>query len=86
VPSNIGVPGQAVQDSLTTNILDALKQATDCEVVIIDLEDGRAWWETRLLVLLAGAVKLEGPNDSCFWEEIAAGTNVSRVGARPADF
>ena len=58
VPSNIGVPGQAVQDSLTTNILDALKQATDCEVVIIDLEDGNAWWETRLLVLLAGAVKL----------------------------
>ena len=66
VPSNIGVPGQAVQDSLTTNILDALKQATDCEVVIIDLEDGNAWWETRLLVLLAGAVKLERPERLVF--------------------
>jgi len=66
VPSNIGVPGQAVQDSFTTNILDALKQATDCEVVIIDLEDGHAWWETRLLVLLAGAVKLGRPERLVF--------------------
>ena len=61
VPVNIGVPGQSVSDSSTTEILDALRQATACEVVIIDLEDGQAWWETRLLVLLAGAVRLKRP-------------------------
>lgn len=61
VPPNIGVSGQAVTDSSTTQILDALRQATACKVVIIDLEDGQAWWETRLLVLLAGAVRLRRP-------------------------
>jgi hypothetical protein len=66
VPSNIGVPGKAVQDSDTTNILDALRDATESEVVVIDLEDGRAWWETRLLVLLAGAVKLGRPDRLVF--------------------
>ena len=66
VPVNIGVPGQSVSDSSTTEILDALKQATACDVVIIDLEDGQAWWETRLLVLLAGAVRLKSPEKVVF--------------------
>jgi hypothetical protein len=61
VPINIGVPGQPVNDSSTMQILDALRKATGCDVVIIDLEDGQAWWETRLLVLLAGAVRLKKP-------------------------
>ena len=66
VPVNIGIPGQSVSDSGTTEILDALKQATACNVVIIDLEDGQAWWETRLLVLLAGAVRLKRPEKVVF--------------------
>jgi len=61
VPINIGISGQPVFDTSTTEILDALKQATACDVVIIDLEEGQAWWETRLLVLLAGAVRLKKP-------------------------
>lgn len=56
VPVNIGVRGQAVVDSGTTQILDALRQATTSDIVVVDLEAGHAWWETRLLVLLAGAV------------------------------
>jgi hypothetical protein len=66
VPVNIGVAGQGVTDSSTTQILDALRQATACEVVIIDLEDGQAWWETRLLILLAGAVRLRRPERVIF--------------------
>lgn len=66
VPTNIGVPGQAVSDSSTTQILDTLRHAAACEVVTIDLEDGQAWWETRLLVLLAGAVRLEKPHKVVF--------------------
>jgi hypothetical protein len=66
VPANIGVPGQAVTDSSTTQILDALRQATACELIVIDLEDGQAWWETRLLVLLAGAVRLRTPERVVF--------------------
>jgi hypothetical protein len=61
VPANIGVPGQAVADSGTNEILDALREATTSESVIIDLQEGHAWWETRLLVLIVGAVRHNQP-------------------------
>lgn len=66
VPPNIGVRGQAVTDSGTTQILDALRQAAASDVVVIDLEEGDAWWETRLLVLLAGADRLKRPEKVVF--------------------
>ncbi len=66
VAPNIGVAGQAVTDSGTTQILDALRQATASDVVVIDLEEGDAWWETRLLVLLAGAERLKRPQKVVF--------------------
>ena len=66
VPTNIGVPGQAVSDSSTTEILEALREATACEIIVINLEEGQAWWETRLLVLLAGAVRLKKPDKVVF--------------------
>ena len=66
VPANIGVRGEAVTDSSTTQILDALRQATRSDVVVVDLEDGQAWWETRLLVLLAGAERLKRPDKVVF--------------------
>jgi len=66
VPVNIGVPGQSVTDSSTTAILDALRKATTCDVVIVNLEEGQAWWETRLLVLVAGAERLRKPDKIVF--------------------
>jgi hypothetical protein len=66
VASNIGVPGLPITDSATTQILDTLKQATANDLVVVDLEDGQAWWETRLLVLLAGAVRLGKPDKIVF--------------------
>lgn|SRR5262249_17578756 len=66
VPVNIGVRGQPVTDSSTTQILDALRQSMSSDLVIIDLEAGQAWWETRLLVLLAGAVRLRKPDKIVF--------------------
>jgi hypothetical protein len=66
IAPNIGVQGQPVTDSSTMQILDTLRQATSCDVVIIDLEDGQAWWETRLLVLLAGAARLNKPDKVVF--------------------
>ena len=59
-------PAKPLQIAVQTQILDALREATACEVVIIDLEDGQAWWETRLLVLLAGAVRLKRPERVVF--------------------
>lgn len=66
IPVNIGLVGQSVMDSSTTEILDTLRQATSCDIVVIDLEEGQAWWETRLLVLLAGAVRLNKPEKLVF--------------------
>lgn len=66
VPTNIGVRGEAVTDSSTTEILDTLRSAVSNDIVVIDLEDGTAWWETRLLVLLAGAVRLGSPEIMVF--------------------
>lgn len=61
VAANIGVRAKVVTDSDREQILGALAQATCGEMVVIDLEDGQAWWETRLLVLVAGAERLGRP-------------------------
>jgi hypothetical protein len=66
VSPNIGVQGMPVTDSSTTQIIETLSQATAAELVVIDLEDGQAWWETRLLVLAAGAVRLRKPDKFVF--------------------
>lgn len=66
VPANIGVRGLPVSDSDTVNILEALQQATTSSIAIIDLEDGKAWWETRLLVLISGAQRLGHPDKIVF--------------------
>jgi hypothetical protein len=76
MPINIGVPGQAVCDSMTTSILEALKDAMQQTIVIIDLEDGQAWWETRLLVLLHGAVRLGRPEKIVFVAQQAGKSKV----------
>jgi hypothetical protein len=64
-----------VTDSATTQILDTLRQATGDYVVVVDLEDGKAWWETRLLVLLAGAVRLGKPDKIVF---VSRDANIDR--------
>jgi hypothetical protein len=66
IAPNVGVPGQPVIDSTKAVILDALDQASANDLVVVDLEDGQAWWETRLLVLLAGAVRLGKPDKIVF--------------------
>lgn len=66
IPPNIGLAGQSVTDSGTQNILVHLERATSCGIVIVDLEDGHAWWETRLLVLVSGAERLGRPDKIVF--------------------
>jgi hypothetical protein len=66
VATNIGVRTGAVNDSSSAQILDTLRDAMNREVVILDLEDGHAWWETRLLVLMAGAIRLGRPKAVVF--------------------
>ncbi len=59
LPGNMGVPpGLSVADSGSGMMISALRNATENDVVVVDLENGRAWWETRLLVLCSGAQRL----------------------------
>jgi hypothetical protein len=66
VPHNIGLAGEPVRDRDTENIVEALRGAAKSEVIVVDLEDGEAWWETRLLVLIAGAVRIGRPDAVVF--------------------
>jgi hypothetical protein len=62
ITANIGVPGEPIYDSGSQRILDAMGKAVSNDIVVINLEMGYAWWETRLLVLCAGAVRLRHPS------------------------
>jgi hypothetical protein len=66
IPVNIGVRGEPLNDSSSSNILGTLGLATSSGTVVLDLEDGHAWWETRLFVLLAGAERLGKPDKIVF--------------------
>jgi hypothetical protein len=85
IPANIGVPGMAVTDSGTSNILETLKLATSTGIVIVDLEDGHAWWETRLLVLVSGAVRLRKPDKIVFVANEEGKQHVFQGWAEPED-
>jgi hypothetical protein len=62
VPSNVTqLPGTPIGDSGSAQILDALEKSRLSDIVVVDLEDGHSWWETRLLILCAGAVRLGRP-------------------------
>jgi hypothetical protein len=61
IAANIGMPGVPVPDSGSEQILDTLRAAVANEIAVVDLEDGSAWWETRLVTLCAGATRLDRP-------------------------
>ena len=85
IPANIGVPGNPVADSGTSNILQILKEATSNGIVIVDLEDGHAWWESRLLVLVAGAQRLGKPDKIVFIGNEEGKQGVFQGWAEPED-
>ncbi len=60
IPANIGVAGQPLVDSGSSAILGIIG-GMKSDIAIIDLEEGEAWWETRLLVLVSGAVRHHQP-------------------------
>ncbi|MGF1426525.1 hypothetical protein [Kitasatospora sp. LaBMicrA B282] len=67
VPSNVtNDPGTALADSGGHRILTALKKAAAADAVVVDLADGHAWWETRLLILCAGATRRGRPSAVVF--------------------
>ncbi len=62
---NLGDPRQ-VRDSGSDTVIETLASAVGNEVVEIALKEGEAWWETRLLLLAAGATRLQNPKAVAF--------------------
>jgi hypothetical protein len=58
LPPNMGIPpGASVADSGGFQLEAAMREATKNDVLVVDLEEGSAWWETRLFTLCSGAYR-----------------------------
>jgi len=55
LPDNILSAAESITDSGGMKMVAEMRRATSAEIICIDLKDGNSWWETRLLVLCAGA-------------------------------
>jgi hypothetical protein len=56
----------AALESAKDTIIAALKNAAGADCVVADLQRGDDWWDTRLLVLVAGAARLASPRAVVF--------------------
>jgi hypothetical protein len=84
VPRNVGAqPGERLTDSGNAKILETLKTAHASTVVVVELEDGSAWWETRLLILASGAARLGRPRALVFTATREGARNVFVGWAEP---
>lgn len=64
--NNLGQPPGQVYDEKGDSIIALLSDAVGNDVVVVDLKEGKAWWETRLLLLAAGALRLGHPRAIVF--------------------
>src|SRR5262245_16969824 len=81
---NSGVQGESVSDSTSREILDALRKAATSQIAVIDLEDGKAWWETRLFILAAGAMRKAAPRALVFVASVAERRKIFQCWASPS--
>lgn len=66
------------------SILRALRAAHDSDVTVVDLRQGRTWWETRLFILVAGAARQGRPQAIAFVGDRNAQRGVFLGWAAPA--
>ena len=66
LPADLGVGGRIVERNETGLVLGALGTACGAEVVLVDLEAGQAWTETRFLGLVAAAARVGRPSQVVF--------------------
>ena len=74
----------ALEDAEYT-IIGSLKDAAGTDYVVADLQRGDAWWDTRLLVLVAGAARLESPKAVVFTSPTPDGPRGFVGWARPSE-
>lgn len=74
ISSNLGLaPGMSVAEGGSA-ILEALKPALGSDVAVLDLGEGQEWWQTRLLLLSAGATRLHHPRVLVFTAAVSGRT------------
>ncbi len=85
IPRNVAHQGLDIADSGHVEVLAVLRDASRAEVVVVDLEDGHAWWDSRLLLLCAGAQRAGRPRVVVFVATVAGQTRRFLGWAAPAD-
>lgn len=84
VPPNIGVAeGLRIYDSGGPQVLQAIRSFAATDVALIDLENGTAWWETRLAVVCSGARRLGRPKAIAFVATDAGKARIFQGWAEP---
>jgi hypothetical protein len=66
IPRNVADEGVNIADSGHSEVLSVLRKASRADIVVVDLEDGHAWWDSRLLLLCAGAERQGRPRAVVF--------------------
>ncbi|HEY5357431.1 MAG TPA: hypothetical protein VIJ82_07025 [Streptosporangiaceae bacterium] len=82
---NLGVQPGVVTDSTNDTIIQALRAAVTNDVVVVSLGDGHEWWDTRLLLLIAGATRFGHPRAIAFTATRAAKPGQFLGWGTPAD-
>ncbi|MEV7545154.1 hypothetical protein [Streptomyces sp. NPDC089915] len=86
VPRNIvPEPGVSLTGDGGSGTLTSLRGLRGAEVVVVDLEDGHAWWEHRLLLLCAAASRLGRPAVVVFTAQLQGRPGRFAGWATPAD-
>jgi hypothetical protein len=85
VPRNVAHEGVNVGDSGNTEVLKVMRDVTNAEVVVVDLEDGHAWWDSRLLLLCVGCASHGRPKAVVFVGTVNGTRRVFVGWASPSD-
>ena len=80
-----GTPGVSVADTGGATILQALKPVLGSDVAVLELGEGQEWWQTRLLLLTAGAARLGSPRVLVFTASMSGKTKQFVAWATPAE-
>jgi hypothetical protein len=71
VPANAAVPGMPIADSGMESVLRTSEAAARNRILVVDLANGYAWWESRLLMLCAVASRRPEPSAVVFTADLA---------------
>jgi hypothetical protein len=80
-----GTPGVSVADTGGATILQTLKPVLGSDVAVLELGEGQEWWQTRLLLLTAGAARLGYPRVLVFTASVSGRTKQFVAWATPEE-